>query len=164
MNLESANLILRTSSVEVGTNKDANNTNITWTNISLKNVLGNLFYKYNKFKICLTSFGNVNTSVLATQADRIMTLNMTGFQWYNQTYDSSINANTSNVIISTVDFISGNGRNINYTGEIGWVFIKPNTEYINININLTRCSDGLLNPAINYGASVFCFSIYGIEE
>jgi hypothetical protein len=164
MNLESANLILRTSSVEVGDNKNANNTNITWTNISLKNVLGNLFYKYDKFKICLTSFGNTNTSALTAIADRIMTVNMTGFQWYNQTYDSSINANTSNVIISTVDFISGAGRNINYAGEIGWVFIKPQTEFINININLSRCSDGGINPAINYGASVFCFSIYGIEE
>lgn len=163
MNLESANLILRTSSVPTGVDHDTNNTNITWRNISLKNVLGHLFYKYSKFKICFTSFGNVNTSTL-TAVDRIMTVNMTGLQWYNQTYDSSINANTSNVVISTVDFVSAAGRNINFTGEMGWVFIKPNTEYIDININLTRCSDGGLNGAVNYGPSVFCFSIYGIEE
>lgn len=164
MNLESANLVLRTASVPVGDNRNANNTNITWTNISLKNVLGNLFYKYDKFKICLTSFGNANTSAIGVVADRIMNVNMTGFQWFNQTYDTSINANTSNVIISTVDFQSATGRNINYTGEIGWVFVKPQTEYINININYTRCSDNGLNNTINYGPSVFCFSIYGIEE
>lgn len=163
MNLESANLILRTSSIPVGLDKDANNISCTWRNISLKNVLGYLYYKYDKFKICLTSFGNANSTAIASITDRIMNVNMTGFQWYNQTYDSAINANTSTTVISTVDFISSGGRNINYTGEIGWVFIKPNTEFIDITINLTRCSDNGINTAQNYGPSVYCFSIYGVE-
>ena len=93
-----------------------------------------------------------------------MAVNMTGFQWYNQTYDTAINANTSSVVISTVNFTSAGGRNINYTGEVGWVFVKPQTEFIDININFTRVSDGGINTSINYGGSVFCFSIYGIKE
>ena len=160
MNLESANLILRTFST---TNKNANNTTFTWNNISLKNVLGNLFYKYDKFKICLTSFGNANTTTLAA-AERTLTCNMSGFQWYNQTYDTSINANINSVVISTLDFTSAGGRSINYTGEIGWVFIKPQTEFVDITINYTKVLDGTAPTAgLNYGPSVFCFSIYGVE-
>jgi hypothetical protein len=163
MNIESANLILRTSSV-TGTDKNSNNTNITWRNINLMNLLGHLFYKYSKFKICLTSFGNTNTSTLTAIADRILNVNMTGFQWYNQTYDTLTNTNTSNVIISTVDIPSANGRNINYSGEVGWVFEKPSSAVVDININFSRVSDNSINNAINYGQSVFCFAIYGVEE
>ena len=163
MNLESANLILRTSSVAVGADKDANRTNITWRNINLKAVLGTLYSKYSRYKICLTSIGNVNTTALANVADRVLNVNMRGLQWENQTYDTSVKTNTDTVILSTAFFNNANGFSINYTGEIGWVFQKPPSENVDINIFLNRVSDGT-TPNINYNESVFCFSIYGVEE
>lgn len=163
MNLESANLILRTSSVAVGADKDANRTNITWRNINLKAVLGTLYSKYSRYKICLTSIGNVNTSAITAVADRVLNVNMRGLQWENQTYDTSVKTNTDTVILSTAFFNTGNGFSINLTGEIGFVFNKPVSENVDINIFLNRVSDGT-TPAINYNESVFCFSIYGVEE
>jgi hypothetical protein len=162
MNLESANLILRTSSVPVGVDKDTNRTNITWRNINLRNLLGNLFNRYNKFKICLTSIGNVNTTTIASVADRVLNVNMRGLQWINQTYDTSNQTNTSTVILTTITFNSANGISVNYTGEIGWAFQKSESNTIDINVFLNRVSDGT-TPNINYNESVFCFSIYGIE-
>lgn len=163
MNLESANIILRTSSVALGSDKDSNRTNITWRNINLKMALGSLYDKYTKFKICLTSVGNANTSNIANITDRMLNINMTGLMWINQTYDTSTNSNTNNVIISTAIFNSTSGFSINYTGEIGWVFQKPVSNNVDINIYFTRISDGTQASGINYGETVFCFSIYGIE-
>lgn len=164
MNLESANLILRTSSVIVGTNKNATNSSITWADINLRNLLGVLYYKYKRFKICLTSFGNVNTGAIAAAADRTLLLNLRGFQWENQTFDSITNTNRDAVIMSTITVASANGVALNYTGEIGWVFLKPDFDTISINISFTRATDNGINSAINYGDSVFCFSIYGVDE
>ncbi len=163
MNLESANLILRTSSVAVGADKDANRTNITWRNINMKAVLGTLYSKYSRYKICLTSIGNVNTSAIANVGDRVLNVNMRGLQWENQTYDTSNRTNTDTVILSTALFQNANGFSINFTGEIGWVFHKPFSDNVDINIFLNRMSDGGV-PNINYNESVFCFSIYGVEE
>lgn len=161
MNLESANLILRSVST---TNKNATNQNITWDNINLKQVLGTLYDKYDNFKICLTSFGNVNAAAIAAVNDRVCTLNMRGLNWINQTYDSVTNTNRDGVVLSTTLMPSANGTSLNYTGEIGWVFQKPSSITVSINITITRASDGLVNAATNYGDTVYCFSIYGVEE
>ncbi len=164
MNLESANLILRTSSVAVGTNKDSNRTNITWTNINMKSVLGTLYDKYKRFKICLTSVGNVNSATISSTADRVMALNMKGLQWVNQAYDQSKNCNTDTVVISTLIYNSAAGFSVNYTGEIGWIFEKPTSTNININLYITRVSDGTTPSTINYNESVYCFTIYGVDD
>lgn len=162
MNLESANLILRTSSVAVGENKNTNRTNITWRNINMRATLGNLYDKYSTFKICLTSIGNVNTTTISSVADRVLNVNMRGLNWVNQTYDTATNTNTNTVLLSTAFFNTANGFSINYTGEIGWVFYKPSSQNVDINIFFNRVNDGG-TPNINYNESVFCFSIYGIE-
>lgn len=164
MNLESANLILRTSSIATGTDKDTNRTNITWRNINLKVVLGSLYNKYDKFKICLTSIGNVNTSAIANVSDRVLAVNLKGLIWLNQTYDTAIRSNSDTVILSTAFYNNSNGFSMNYTGEIGWVFLRPPSDSVDLNIFLSKVSDGLAPTGINYGESVFCFSIYGIED
>ncbi len=164
MNLESANLILRTSSIAVGADKDSNRTNITWRNINMKYVLGSLYYKYDKFKICLTSIGNVNTTTITNVSDRILAVNMRGLIWLNQTYDTAIRSNSDSSVISTALFNSANGFSINYTGEIGWVFLRPPSDTVDLTIFLSKVSDGSIPTGINYGESVFCFSIYGVPD
>jgi hypothetical protein len=165
MNLESANLILRTSSVSTTSgDKNTDRTNITWRNINMRAVLGTLYNKYKRYKICLTSIGNVNVATIANVADRVLNVNMKGFNWVNQTYDTSNKTNTDTVILSTAFFNSANGFSINYTGEIGCVFQIPVSENVDINIFLNRVSDGTIPTGINYNESVFCFSIYGVVD
>lgn len=163
MNLESSNIILRTSSVATGSDKDTNRTNITWRNVNLQIALGSLYGKYKMYKICLTSVGNVNTTAITNIVDRVVTVNLSGLQFVNQTYDTASNTVTGTAVISTLYFNTGNGFSVNYTGEIGSVFVLPKGALVDINISLTKVSDGTV-PNINYGESVFCFSVYGIHE
>lgn len=162
MNIESANLVLRTASVAVGADKDSNRSNIWFRGINMRVLLGQMYEKYDSFKICLTSVGNTNTTNIANVSDRVMCLNMSGLQWMNQTYDVATKTNKDYVVISTLIFQSTTGFSQNYTGEIGWVFTKPLQDTIDINLYLTRVSDGSVASGINYGESVFCFSVYGI--
>jgi len=160
MNLESAVLVLRTSNATTNTNNYGSN--VTWTDINLKSLLGSMYNKYSKFKICLTSYANVNTTANAV-ADRYLQIYMSGLNWINQGYTYTINGNVNSTIISTIDLNSNGGRAINYTGEIGNVFYMANQTSVDISISFTRITDNVLNQAQNYGNSVYCFSIYGIE-
>lgn len=87
---------------------------------------------------------------------------MAGLLWINQTYDPSSKTNLNYVNLGTIGMNSSSGISLNYTGETGFVFDKPKSDTVNLNIFFTRVSDGTI-PQINYGESIFCFSIYGIE-
>lgn len=164
MNLESANLILRTSTVAVGADKNTARTQITFRNINMRVVLGTLYNKYNRFKICFTSFGNVNTSSIANVSDRVLMVNMRGLNWTNRLYDGTTSSFENSVSMGASFFNNGTGFSLNFTGEIGWVFEKPPSDNVDLTVFLNRVSDGTIPTAGNYGESVFCFSIYGIEE
>lgn len=164
MNLESANLILRTSSVAVGTDKNTARTLITFKNINMQVVLGSLYSKYQRFKICFTSFGNINTSTIPNVSDRVLMVGMRGLNWTNRLYDGTSSSFENSVVLGTTFFNNSTGFSLNFTGEIGWVFEKPPSNNVDLTIFLNRVSDGTIPTAGNYGESVFCFSIYGIEE
>jgi len=164
MNLESANLILRTSSVAVGADKNTARTQITFRNINMKVVLGTLYSKYQRFKICFTSFGNANTSSIAAVSDRVLMVQMRGLNWTNRLYDGTTSANENSVVLGSAFFNNTTGFSLNFTGEIGWVFDKPPSDNVDLTVFLNRVSDGTIPTSGNYGESVFCFSIYGVEE
>lgn len=160
MNLESANLVLRTSSISEP-DKNSNRTEFIWKNINLRVALGSMYDKYSKFKICPTSIGNANTSTISV-SDRVLVVHIGGLMWENQSYNTTVKTNGYYVSMATVAFNSGFGFSNNFTGEIGYVFNKPQSDSVNIEIYYSMVSDGQL-PNNNYGESVFCFSIYGIE-
>ena len=163
MNLESATLVLRTSAINTSRG-DINvgnfNNNCSWA-INLQTVLGSMYNKYSRFKICLTSFGNASGGTL-TDINRIININIAGLQWNNQSYDTTTGTIISSVNIASVDMIN-QGRSVNFAGETGFVFFKPNSSDVVIRIFLTRVFDDTLQ-AVQYPNCVFCFSIYGIEE
>lgn len=164
MNLESANLILRTSSVAVGNDKNADRTVVTFRNINMKVLLGSLYNKYERYKICITSYGNANVSAIANVQDRVLNVNMRGLNWTNRAYDGTTSSFDNSVVMGACFFNNANGFSLNYTGEIGWMFEKPPSDDVDITVFINRVSDGTIPTGINYGESVLCFSIYGIEE
>jgi hypothetical protein len=161
MNLESAVLILRTS--DATTNVNTFGSNVTWSNINLKALLGSMYNKYSKFKICLTSYGNYNGNAIAVNTDRYLQVYFSGFNWINQGYMYSVNGNTNSAMITTIDVAGTAGRSINYSSDVGNVFYMNNQSSVDLTITFARISDNVLNNAQNYGNSVFAFVIYGIE-
>lgn len=164
MNIESATLVLRTSSINTAkgdVDVDGYNNDVTW-NIDLQRCLGNMFNKYKRFKICLTSIGGGTPSPVLVDANRWLNVNIEGFQWVNSGYNSSTGALNRNIIASTVQTGSSTGFSTNFTGEVGFVFNKPASGNVAVRIYLTRILDDTI-AAVQYPNFCYCFSIYGIE-
>lgn len=163
MNLESATLVLRTASLgSSGINVNNFNNDCTW-NIDLQTVLGTIYHKYKRFKICLTSVGSGIPNPTLTDASRFVNVNLEGLQWVNSGYDTTNGAVNRNVIATTIVLNSTLGFSNNFTGEVGFVFNKPNSNNISFRVYLTNVSNNTINQ-VQYPNLCYCFSIYGIDE
>ena len=144
------------------------NTVTTWNNINFRLLLGDMYDKYDLFNIRLVSIAcddnRIGELVSGNSAsDRIVTVNMSGLNFYNQTYDSSTNINTSKTVIATYKLYESFATF--YTNHIA-TFGKGN-DVCNLTIEFNRISD---NQPVNCAASldypqmVFLFNIYGIPR
>ncbi|MFY7883383.1 MAG: hypothetical protein ACOVOV_00920 [Dolichospermum sp.] len=159
MNIESSTLVLRTANA---TTINATRTTATWR-INLRACLGNLYNKYNRFKICLTSWGT-GVAVNGFTSDDVTTfVSMSGLQWENQTYDVVTNGLTQNAAISSLRFTNNGVALENFTGEVGQVFRKPNFDELQVTINIQKISGAAL-PALAYPQCCYVFSIYGVPD
>jgi hypothetical protein len=162
MNIEGATLVLRTFNA---INTPARGSS-TWQQVNLRQTLGPLYNKYNRFKICLTSWGSSKAPTINSNNASVIAL-MSGFNWENQTYDTATNGLTRRAAIANVRYSSISNTAIeNFTGEVGQVFIKPNIDEITVTISLERIDGGPVptNPISGYPFSVYVFSIYGIPD
>ncbi len=91
-NEESASLVLRSSDLPNGTNNigssDQYYTNMTWSNINLRTLLGNMYDKYDKFALVPVAYlSNVGDGTFGTaNDDRIVTINIAGLPFTNNNY------------------------------------------------------------------------------
>lgn len=158
MNIESSTLVLRT----INSTNDTNRTSYTWR-INLRQVLGNLYNKYDRFKICLTHWATSQAPNGFTTDDLHNILFMTGLTWENQTYDTVTNGLRERAAISTLRFTNNGATILPYTGEVGQVFRKPNFDETNVNLSIEKVN-GAAFPALAYPHSVFVFTIYGVKD
>ncbi len=157
---ENCNFTLR--SVNAST-INASKTDMTWNNIDLRQVLGKMYDKYEKFKIVLVSVSQKNIGTFANgYNDSVVLLNMTGLPFENCCYDYSQKCNTDNCVIGIMKFLEGYGYNPNT--QLGYNFTKHNGAN-NIRIYYTRCKDGAVpNPSNKTFVDVaFHFCIYGLK-
>lgn len=158
MNIESSSLMLRT----INATNNANATSSTWR-VNLRACLGNLYNKYDKFKICLTAWGTAQAAGGFSNDDLSTFITLSGLQWENQTYDTATNGLTQNASIATLKFANGNSIIENFTGEVGQVFVKPNYDEVEITLNVNKIS-GAAFPAPSYPQCCYLFSIYGVVD
>ncbi len=165
MNLESATLVLRTSSLNTAQG-DINignyNNDVTFSNINIQQVLGSMLTKYKKFKLCLTSVGAATPPTTLTDTNRLLCVNIQGLNWENSGYNIATGNLSSSVIAATIAIGTTQGFSTNFTGETGFIFTRPVANNVSIRIFLTRIQDNTIQQ-IQYPNSVYCFSIYGIE-
>jgi hypothetical protein len=162
MNLENAQLVLRSNSI-VGTD-NIRNYLVTWRSVNLRQVLGNMYDKYKLFKICLTSFGNVNTALTGSiNSDRILQIVMSGLHFRKCGYNSG-SFNPTSVNVGNCSVVANNFTTINYTGEIGQLFTVDQNMVIDITIELKRLNETAITNTVDYMNCIYCFTIYGVSE
>jgi len=144
------------------------NTSITWNNINFRLLLGDMYDKFDNFNLQLvniTSDDNRTGELISGNAvsDRIVSVNLSGLNFLNQTYDSNTNNMGSKVVIGT--YALYNDFSKNYSNNI-FTFAKGN-EMSNLSIHYTRIADDQppdCLASLDFPQMVFMFNIYGIPK
>lgn len=167
--LQTADLTLN-STTNVGT-ADQFNTSWTWNNLNLRTILGDLYEKYDRFALVPIKVhsGNVtNTTFGASENDRVVSINIAGLPFTNNTYDTALKTNSNHITYQTLHINNTASTNSSVNGGAILTFTK-NQELVNLNIYYKRIIKNAGNYDIVNGVSaypdvVFIFNIYGVDK
>ena len=146
-----------------------NRTTYTWYNVNLRNLLGPIYNKYNKFNICLN---NIGTSLQGGSAnglnDRTLQVKMSGLQWLSS-YNQSTGNNDQNKVIKLIQLSTAAATaDVLQFNEQYHTFLKG-SDVVDITINLHNISTDTnwSKPSSNaylLGHMIFNFNIQGVPE
>ena len=137
-NQESASLILRTSDLTAGTQNNVGRsdqffTNMTWSNINLRTLLGSMYDKFDTFNLVPVTFAQAQGGggFGTADEDRTTSIFISGLPFTNCVYNTETKTNRNSAIINTFKFIRSNSTTV-YGGQI--LTFTKNQELVNINI------------------------------
>ena len=177
-NQQSATLVLQTADLALNSTNsagtaDANNTNWTWSNLNLRTILGDMYDKYDMFALVPVRVHSGNTGAAtafgATESDRVLTINIAGLPFTNNTYDTALKTNSNHITFQTIHINNTANTNSTVNGGSVLTFAK-NQELLNLNIYYKRLVKNvsnnydIVNGANAYPDTTFIFSIYPIEK
>lgn len=158
------------TTVSTSTGQVTNNrTTYTWYNINLRNLLGPLYNKYNKFNICLNNIGtSMQGGSLNTTNDRQLQVKMSGLQWLSS-YNQSTGNNDQNKVIKLIQLsTAASTADVLQFNEQYHTFLKG-SDVVDITINLHNISTDTnwgkpISNAYLLGHMIFNFNIQGVPE
>jgi hypothetical protein len=145
--------------------RNANFTVFTFTNINMRQILGSLWDKYDKFNLICNSIGMAGTGSSFSQAQRRMWYEIEGLQFINNlrvtTGYKQGNGFTQQFFyteISTVDCECGQApMSIN-------TFRKPESENVDLTFYCWCSASGGSIQTVQLNAQTFTFSVVGVKE
>jgi hypothetical protein len=152
-----ASLVLKTSDFTTDTNyiygRDFNSTKgtcnrqlslMTWNNINLRTLLGDMYNDFDLFNLCLNSITTANANQIDTSSDvRNISVKISGLPFINQTYNIKNGCNGVQTMIATFNFIPNQCTTQYYYSNNIATFGK-NQELCNITIEYDKILDDTL--------------------
>ena len=171
MDMRNATLILKTSDLTPGQTTtmgvcDAYRQNMTWYNINLRTVLGDLYDIYDYFNLSLYFISTDTTGTVVSSADKCVYMKIGGLPFSNQTYNVTNKANGTLCTMATFGFTANTSVQQNFYGS-GFMTFAKNQELVNINIQYTRLQDDVPyngTGSFTYPNTVFIFHIFGVPK
>lgn len=169
--LEQANFMLSTqlltagSTTEFGT-MNANQNNFTFFNINMRQILGTLWDKYEKFNLITNCQVGVPTGSTSGNQRRTF-YQMSGLQFINSMALTNPAQNPSQSVAYTPIFVCS-GQNI-MNADVNdspcniVTFRKPESENVSLNFQIGNCSTGGL-VTTSYGRTIITFSVVGVKN
>ena len=186
MSDRNASLVLKTSDFTTDTNfvygtqyvssRGACNgklSSMTWNNINLRTLLGDMYNDYDLFNICLNSISTANANPIIDSITDVKTLSIkiSGLPFVNQTYNIKNGCNGNSTIIATFNFLANQAstqyyysNNIATFGKsqeqcsITIEYYKIIDDTLALPISITRnCGTTILDPTITMGSTAGLF-------
>jgi hypothetical protein len=167
MDLPIGKLVLRTSDLVGTENMNANQTEMTWNNINLSRVLGNLYNVYEKFNLSLVGVGSevVDATLGTTLSDTMVVSYISGLPFLNSTYNYSSGNSTTLAPLTIINFIRTGSALQQYNDECSLTFQKPDGPVCDIRIQYQKISSsGLPSTPVAFPHVAFIFNIYGLPK
>jgi hypothetical protein len=166
---EQVNFTLSTNALlRSGTNKNGslngNRTGIIFTNVNMRNILGTLWDKYDKFNLILLNWGLANSSSSFNTITNRMFFVMDGLQMIN-TLAVTTGFKQGSAFSPMIRYQTVNTTDANYfdyPGGIIGTFRKPESENTTLTFEIWTAAGTLQGVAI--GNSIFTFSVVGVKE
>ena len=142
--------------------------NLEFTGVPIKEILGDMWNKYDKFKIILNAYYNRNT-ITIQEYQRLIGIRIKGFDFIN-IWDYSINwtqfpdpyKDIPMLGISQINQSSYTLRR--FESNWGCVFNKPSNSVIDLTLYLYTVQNATtFTDSYNYGTSSFFFTIIGVK-
>ena len=169
MDQRNACLVLKTSDLTAGSttnigSMDTVRKSMTWFNIDLRTVLGDLYDMYDLFNLSLYFISTDTSCTLSTAGDRAVHIKISGLPFTNQTYNQATRTNGTWATMASFPFTNAASVQQNCYGSNIMTFAK-NQELVNISIQYTKLSDDLpYTGAQLYPQTTFIFHIFGIPK
>jgi hypothetical protein len=167
---QTASLILKSSDLTYGSTTsigtaDNNGTVLTWNNINLRVLLGDMYDQYDRFNLNLNTIATSNaTSFTGSTDERCNYITIQGLPWVNNTYNQSTNSNTASTVIASI-LVGSNQPTFQYFYSNNTTTFTKNQDVCNITISFLKILDNTKpNPSAAYPKIVFIFDIEGVEE
>ena len=120
---------------------------ITWNNINLRSLLGDMYEKYNSFNLCLNTISTSTSNILDTNQEcKNVVMRMTGLNWLNQTYSTSTLTSSSKATIGTISFSPLYSTTQSYYSNS--VTFGKNSEIVNLTIEYSRVADDAMSTSV----------------
>ena len=173
-NQEVASLVFNTSDLTVDATTyvgtcDEFRTEMTWSNINLRTVLGPMYDKYDTFCLnCPNMFFTIGDGVFGTNArDREIIINIRGLPFTNNTYNSALKTNYNHAQLNAL-MLNHNGVS-QLTRESPRLMFTKNQDICDLTIfytSLLKDANGTYNleTVSAYPHAIFMMNIYGIEK
>jgi hypothetical protein len=184
-NVETASLVLSTLIPDY---HNYNQTITTWNNLNLKNILGTMYDRYDKFNIELVSVSQFGTDFDFGESvnDTNISIQLSGLPFVNNNYSLINKHNTNSTIIAAYQFVQYDNINTTHYKNCVRTFIKDSNYIINLTLTYLGCNLEIVNspvlevldangdPVLDddgvpelqgiYPNMVFMFNIYGIPN
>ena len=142
------------------------------SSINFKAVLGDMYYKYDKFKIICNNYACWN-NVTAFNGGNYTSVRLTGLNFLNSTYENT--SGSSNGLTATATFpavfqlLSSAYSTSNFTSTNGLIFSRPTQEFTNLTFEFCLAIsniNALLAPSpAGYSFAMWTsYTIYGLYE
>ncbi len=146
--------------------KNLPNTNFTWNNINLRNVLGDMWDKYNNFNLSLAEITSTISPTVdgPTGENLIQNIYISGLPFMNATYDVKQKLNVNTSLLTTFTFgIPDLSNSKTYNGMNSLTFRKEQ-EQCSLNIFYKTVGIGSSpDSLIEYPNMTFIFYITGVN-
>jgi len=124
---------------------NAKMSSMTWKNINLRDILGDMYNKYEYFNICLNTVSTSIANLIDANTDaRNVSIRLSGLNFINQGYSSkSLNNNSDTTVIGAFNFVPSSAVTKEYYGS-NMASFRKSSDIVDIKIEYARITDDVV--------------------